>query len=61
MAYDSGIDLLYRVRVSDIHYGWNHLPGHPQAAHVVVSWDLVGDQPEDRRQCPGGSTDSGIG
>lgn len=61
MAYEPRADNLCRVRISGIRYNQNHLPGHAQAACVVVSRDLAGDQPEDRCQCPGGPTGSGVG
>jgi len=61
MAFEAWSDNLCRVRISGIHYSRDDFSGYAQAAWVVVSRDLAGDQPEDWRQCSGDPTGSGIG
>ena len=42
------------LRLPDFGDGGDDLSGHRQAVDAVVSGDLVGDEPEERRQCKWG-------
>ena len=61
MAVSVGAAGMRQLRTSDIGNGGNHFPRHTQAPGLVVSHDVVGDQPEERRQRSGSPTSAGIG
>jgi hypothetical protein len=49
------------LRLSDLRDRWDDFPGHPQTADALVSGDLVGYEPEDRRQRHAAATGLGAG
>ena len=50
LAATFGAPGMRELRVSNVGHGGDDLPGHAQATGVVVSHDVVGDQPEERSQ-----------
>ena len=56
MASATGVVAVRRLWPSDLGDGRHNLSGHAAAADDLVSCHMVGDQPEDRRECAGRPT-----
>ena len=61
LASARGAAAMCGLRVSEFSDGRDHLPGHPETAHDLVSCDVGSHQPEERRQCHRTATRAGLG
>jgi len=61
LAAAIGAPAVCRLRASDLRDGGDDFPRYPDSADDLVSRHVVGNQSEERRQCPGATASLGLG